>query len=108
MIHGKRTAHPSGGYVGVEPFKSNSLEIRREGRVAMPNQRDTLTGLKVVFGNDKFRAGDIVYFEGDQCVQLWAKRVYTLDETKFILAPTDMVRILEREIPQQYPAAVDG
>jgi hypothetical protein len=91
-----REANPIGGTICVEPFLRNGVDVRYEGGVAKVNQRDTLTGLKVVYGNDKFKAGDVVYFEGEQCAAFWAKRVYSLGETKFVLAPVDQVRVVER------------
>jgi hypothetical protein len=89
----------------VEPFLRNSVEVRHEGGVAKVSQRDTLTGLKVVYGNDKFHAGDVVYFEGEQCAAFWAKKVYSIGDTKFVLAPADQVKVVERhpEPAKGYP-----
>lgn len=94
-----RSSNPTSGVICVEPFKTNSLDIRREGGVAKANQRDHLTGLKVVYGNDKFAPGDVVYFEGEQCATVWAKKVYDLDGAKFILGPMNMIVVLERGAP---------
>ena len=95
-----REANPKSGVVACVPFQSNSLEIRRENGVAKANSRDHLVGLKVIHGTADFRTGDTLYFEGDQCVMPWAKRIYTIDEVvKFILAPIDQVRIIERAGP---------
>lgn len=93
-----RKANPTSGEVGCVPFKSNSLEIRRENGVAIPNQRNALIGLEVVFGNDKIQAGDVVYFEGDQCASVWGKRVYAIDDQKFVLAPVNLIKVVETKV----------
>jgi hypothetical protein len=90
-------ANPTSGEVGCRPFQSNSLEVRRENGVAIPNQRNVLTGLEVLFGTDKIQAGSTVYFEGDQCATVWAKRVYTIGDQKFILAPVNLIKVVERK-----------
>lgn len=104
-----RTANPKSGTVACEPFQSNSLEIRRVNGVTMPNQRDHLSGLKVIYGTAEFQEGDIVYFEGDQCANGWAKKVlvipdlFAIDkegkplERKFVLAPIELIRLVERK-----------
>ena len=92
-----REANPKSGTIACEPFARNSLEVRRENGVAIPTQRDQLTGLKVVYGTADFAPGDIVFFEGDQCAQLWAKKVYTIDGQKFVLAPVNLVMVVERQ-----------
>lgn len=109
-----RAANPKAGTIACQPFERNSLEVRREGGVAIPTQRDRLTGLSVIYGNDDFHPGDIVFFEGDQCASLWAKKVYSLEEpasgytidgyttdatprvVKFVLAPVNLVMLVER------------
>lgn len=97
-----RETNPMSGLIAVEPFKSNSLERHLDRGVTIIDQRQTLTGLQVIFGNEKFHAGDVVFFEGNQCVQPWARRIYELGAEKFILAPVGNIIIVERrhEIPQ--------
>jgi hypothetical protein len=92
----------------VEPFKTNSLDIRREGGVAKANQRDHLTGLKVVYGNDKFYPDDVVYFEGEQCATQWAKKVYDLDGVRFVLGPVNLIVVVERGLVRPVPTAGPG
>ncbi len=84
------------GQIGCEPFLNHSMEKRVVGGVALPEQRFVLTGLKVLFGNDKYHPGDIVYFDGEACASVWGKREYTLDGKKFVLAPVDQVRVVKR------------
>jgi hypothetical protein len=103
-----RTANPAAVTICVEPFKLNSIDIRQEGGVAKVNQKERLTGLKVVYGNDKFQPGDVVYFEGEQCVTQWAKKIYDLDGVRFVVAPVNLIVVVEQNHPVDHLEAHIG
>jgi hypothetical protein len=89
-------ANPQSGQIAVEPFVSTTMEKHVVLGVAIIDQRQYMAALKVVFGNKDFCAGDTVYFEGGQCASPWAKRVYELRGQKFVLAPTNLVILVDR------------
>lgn len=90
-----RETNALAGVIAVEPFKTNSLEAKTVNGLLVVTKNTDLTPLQVVFGNEKYAADDVVYFEPDQCAQPWARRVLTIDGQKFILAPLGNVIVHE-------------
>ena len=63
-------------------------------------QKSELLSLTVVYGNDDFNVGDVVYIKGDCMTLPWSKEEFSLGDTKFIFVPED--RIEMKISPGQY------
>jgi len=89
--------------VACEPFPEDAQGVKRvqvgKGLVGM-EQKTTLTGLKVVFGDDECTLveGDTAFVLGESVKDLWAARVMTLpgSDRRFILVPLSSIQAIGR------------
>jgi hypothetical protein len=98
-----------GHFVATEPFSNNSAKVKHQSMVAVVDQRQTLTPLKVVFGNPRFSPGQLIFVEGEQCTSVWAKRIYQSSEhipVPFILVPEELIRLSKFPEPPALTAEV--
>lgn len=95
--------------VAVEPFPKEDDKTEKVGGMAMPTRKFSLVSLAVMFDSfDKNRykpeenvllsPGDRVTIAGDKRTAEWAKKVYSIGDKSFILAPASEVLLIEREV----------
>ncbi len=90
-----------GGNVAVKPPEKTSAEVRASRGVATIAQKQDLTPLTVVFrseasaATDSFHVGDVVYVLGDNTVNTWASKVYTVNGQEFVLCPVKQILLRE-------------
>lgn len=94
--------------IAVEPFADTSVKTETHGTgefkiVKIANTKTQLVKLKVVFSAkialgtsvQFIPAGSFVWVRADQYSAPWGKEVFTLNENKFILLPSDRVEVFE-------------
>jgi len=87
-----------GDRVACEPFtvKEVRSEVPTGSRMAKAISVNTLTPLKVIFGNEKILKGATVYVRSEDYTQPWAKRELALNDQKFILVPLNSIELVQR------------
>ncbi len=89
--------------LAVEPFTTTATTSRVVNGIAVIDSKITITGLKVVFGSERFPTGSTVYLRTDVINKhVWSKEIYTLEDKRFILVPEDAVILLAVEPPSDY------
>lgn len=83
-----------GQLLAVEPFKQLSVEKNDVGGILLPGQKNQLTELKVVFGNDQIKAGWSVLVPAVNYTKY--KSSYELNGQAFILIPQSEVLLVKR------------
>jgi hypothetical protein len=88
------------GKVACAPFVSMSVEKEIRGGMACPKQRGTMTKLEVVLDSGKgagnwYSKGSSVWVRAEQFQLQWAKDVFDLDGTKFILVPEEQILLVQ-------------
>src|SRR5690349_9012998 len=76
--------------VATEPFPKVEGPVQEVSKgFARDVRRNRVVALRVLFGNDTYPTGCIVYVNSNQQVQPWAKERFTFEETEqeFILVP---------------------
>lgn len=76
-------------------MEKKSVTVESHKRFTAIVNRTNLSELTVLFGNDRIPVGSKVYITSDQYVAEWAKKEFTLGDTKFILVPMSMIQLVE-------------
>lgn len=84
------------GFVAVAPFPTLHAEKEVKHGFAMAAQKVNLQELEVVYRSEdgRFLPKDIVYVKAENYSHPYARQVYTVGETKFILIPESSVLLL--------------
>ena len=88
------------GFVATEPFVNRDIKVAVNDMVGFIDQKETLTPLKVIFGNayltktihidDK----DTIFVSGESFNHTWARKIFKLDDKDFILVPIDQIKLI--------------
>lgn len=95
--------------VAVEPFPQTSIEVKVNSGFAVASQKTNLTALKVVHAamntdiNKALLPGDTIYVRGETAAHVFAKEVFEVGGSKFILCPLEMVVMVDKAIPGTSP-----
>lgn len=89
-----------GKVVATKPVEFQQVKAKVSSGFAMSEQKVSLTKLEVVFetrgsGEGYFAVGSFVYVRADSYVKPWAKTVYSVGDTQFILVPVEELLLLE-------------
>jgi hypothetical protein len=88
--------------IAVEPFPKTDAptQVTKSG-FTTDKRKGTLVPLKVIYGNENFPVGSIVYTKSDNTIQPWAKEVFELNDVNFILMPTSfaLLRFYQPYLP---------
>lgn len=96
--------------IATAPFPTNQIKSTIKAGVALIEQSNMLTPLKVLYpSNEGIPAGVTVYVPGECMKHKWANEVYTTEDgTKFILVPMDMaVGFTPPDMPEPDDMGVD-
>lgn len=96
------TTEAMNNFVGVEPFKTNTVEKKTTNAFAVAQQKVDLTPLKVVHGTENIPTGATVYVRGDLCAEPDGKKVYEIDGVKFILIPVTEVKVVRKPVQSNW------
>lgn len=98
MIHGVNKK------IAVEPFPKTSIEVKVKDGFSTASQKTSLTPLKVLFRapfpdapNGRLDPGDVIFVRGDAAAHQFAKEVFVVEETSFILVPADLVVMVDAQ-----------
>lgn len=92
--------------IACTPPESTQMKVKVAGGFGRVEQKTQLTGLKVVFGNERAPAmpnvlaptGCTVYVSGEAlAAHAWAKQVYEHEGVKFIMVPVSMIVLIAPE-----------
>ena len=85
--------------VACTPFEKRSVETVVNSGFATVKNKATLVPLTVIFGNDVYPHGSVVYVKGDQINAPWVKEVFELRGQAFVLVPHDQVKLADMPGP---------
>jgi hypothetical protein len=86
-----------GDFIGVEPFPTMQIETQG-GAFKTAKQKQFLTGLKILAGNDKFPTGAIAFVRGEQYAAPWAKDLQDVDGAKMLICPVNNVIFVKKPV----------
>lgn len=78
------------------PFETLALETQGKTFKSVREKND-LFRLSVVFGNERYRPGDVVYVRGDIKSLPFTREVFEIGGDKFILIPEDHIQLVRRQ-----------
>ncbi len=84
--------------LACEPFKDKSVKQKVTGHLVVPEQKHSITELKVVFGNEDIPAGASVWVNAAAYIKEWAKAEFTVDDKTFILVPLSEVLLIRKPV----------
>lgn len=90
-------------YLACEPFKQDVTDVVNKGTGFNTMKGfTTLTGLKVIFGNKDYPAGQTVYVRADLSKDVATKMQYDIDGQKIVLIPIKEIRLVKRFDPKSW------
>jgi hypothetical protein len=80
--------------LACEPQADTGMTRTVKSGVALPDHRNTLLELRVVFGSDSIQAGASIFLPRELAQQRWYTTVYEVDGQKVIFVPESHVMLV--------------
>jgi hypothetical protein len=94
-------------FIATKPIEKQSAKVAKVvAGMSIIDDKLSLLPLEVVFNSGEFKAGDVIYVDGNSTGnQQWSKNVFELDGKSFILVPDTFVLVANLSVPEPPPLA---
>ena len=80
--------------VACTPFESLAIEASGKAFKTVKEKNDLLS-LTVVFGNDRYASGSMVFVRGDVKTLPWTREIFQVGEKRFVLVPEECIQLVK-------------